>query len=358
MNSADFTIVVVPRERFSMAKTSLLDLLEKSSGEFPLIYLDGNSPPALASWLEEQSRERGFRLIRIDHYISQHGAYNIILPLITTKYVLFCDNDVTFSQGWNERLVKCAEETGAALVGPLFLEQMGTCTQIHSAGCHIILKREKGRLVYNEHPILHHRPLHEAESLPERQETANIEYHAFLGRMDVLRSMNPFDPNLLSAREHSDLGLRLKAAGKISLIDKSCTVTYHVPPPLDPDDLPFYRTRWSEKWIGHSYASFSKKWGLRVAVSPWFAQHRRAGFEKWTAPLTPLIGWRNARRVYYRILDPLVRLLEPAYNRAYYERVFGTRNEHRLGIADLSKPYPGTHCSPLPPGDSVFKIED
>ena len=41
------TLVVVPREQFSVSKRSLDSIYECTQIPFELIYVDGNSPPAL-----------------------------------------------------------------------------------------------------------------------------------------------------------------------------------------------------------------------------------------------------------------------------------------------------------------------
>ena len=52
------TLVVVPRERFSYAPASLESLYEHTQLPFKLVYVDGNSPPKLKRYLEEQSRQK------------------------------------------------------------------------------------------------------------------------------------------------------------------------------------------------------------------------------------------------------------------------------------------------------------
>jgi glycosyltransferase involved in cell wall biosynthesis len=358
MSEALFTIVVIPRERFSMARTSLLDLYRNTPGTFPLIYLDGNSPAEHSSWLQAEARERGFQIIRTEHYLSQHAAYNLALPFVQTKYVIFCDNDVTFSHDWAAQLLDCAEKSGGAVVCPAFLEKIGPHTQIHMAGGRIVLARENGRLVYHETHLLAHRPVEELDTLPEIQETALIEYHAFLGRTETLKRINPFDQNLLSAKDHPDACLTLKSAGERCFMTKKARVIYHVPPPFAKEDLPFFTTRWSEPWNRHSFAYFGKKWDMEAAVNPWFAQHRRSPLQKITVFLQPLIGSRNARRVYYRILDPIIRLWEPAWNRYLHRRRYGNSFEQIFGLFDLNKPYPPSLRLPLPKPDSVFSMKD
>jgi hypothetical protein len=55
------TIVVVPRDHFSDARDSLESIYANAALE--LVYVDGESPPAVARYLREQSSARGFRRI-------------------------------------------------------------------------------------------------------------------------------------------------------------------------------------------------------------------------------------------------------------------------------------------------------
>ncbi len=120
MTEPDVTVVVVPRERFSLARRALECLLSETTCPFKLVYVDGASPLAVRGYLEAQARSRGFRLLRSEHHLSPTEARNLGLREVAgTRYVVFIDNDVLVRAGWLEALVGCAEETGAWLVGPM-----------------------------------------------------------------------------------------------------------------------------------------------------------------------------------------------------------------------------------------------
>ncbi len=61
-NAAKVTIVVVPRERFSFALTSLESIYENSDINFELIYVDGGSPDHVKSRLLEESLAKGVQV--------------------------------------------------------------------------------------------------------------------------------------------------------------------------------------------------------------------------------------------------------------------------------------------------------
>jgi GT2 family glycosyltransferase len=76
-------------------------------------------PRRLRRFLEARPRERGFRPIRTERYLAPNEARRLGLEEVRTPYVVFIDNDVLVSPGWLGALVRCAEETGAWLVGPV-----------------------------------------------------------------------------------------------------------------------------------------------------------------------------------------------------------------------------------------------
>ena len=128
------TVVVSPRECFSYARDSLASIFAHTQSPFSLVYVDGGSPRALKQHLEARAREAGFRLIRTEHYLSPNRARNLGLRHVTTKYVVFIDNDVIVTPRWLSALVECAEATGATIVSPLICEGEPAHTIVHCAG--------------------------------------------------------------------------------------------------------------------------------------------------------------------------------------------------------------------------------
>src|SRR5690349_7956376 len=111
MTSPRSTIVVVPRERFAFAADSLESVIATAGTPHRLIYVDAGSPPAVAWKLADAARRHDFTLVRTDCYLTPNQARNVALPMLTTKYVAFVDNDVVGTPGWLAALEDCAEET-------------------------------------------------------------------------------------------------------------------------------------------------------------------------------------------------------------------------------------------------------
>ncbi|MEO1342314.1 MAG: glycosyltransferase family A protein, partial [Cyanobacteria bacterium J06635_13] len=116
------TIVVTPRERFSCTSRSLESIYQHTQIPFNLIYVDGNSPGKVARYLQQQAQAKNFHHLRTNYYLSPNHARNLGLEHVTTKYVVFVDNDVVVSPGWLSQLVQCAESTSATVVGPLMCQ--------------------------------------------------------------------------------------------------------------------------------------------------------------------------------------------------------------------------------------------
>ena len=129
----DVTVVVIPRERFSTSERSLTNLFAHTAQPFRLIYVSAGAPSAVQRYLEAASQEMQFRLITTG-YLSPNRARNVALREVTTEYVVFIDNDALVTPGWLDGLVRCAEETRAAIVGPLYLIGEIEHKQIHMAG--------------------------------------------------------------------------------------------------------------------------------------------------------------------------------------------------------------------------------
>ncbi|MEO5702282.1 MAG: glycosyltransferase, partial [Gammaproteobacteria bacterium] len=149
MNGPIVTIVVTQRERFSYTATSLESIYKNTALPFKLIYLDGASPPHIKHYLATQAVEKGFTLIRAEHFIPSSKARNLGQAQVKTKYAVFIDNDVSVTPGWLEALVKCAEETEAWVVGPLCIEGKAEDQIIHTVGEEAHFKINNGQRTFH-----------------------------------------------------------------------------------------------------------------------------------------------------------------------------------------------------------------
>ncbi len=265
MTTPGVSIVVVPRERFSQARLSLDSVLAYTAPPFTLIYVDGGSPPDIRRYLEAEARARDFTLLRTSGYVSPNRARNLGFQRVTTPYVVFVDNDVLVTPHWLDRLLTCAEETGASVVGPLYLIGSPESSLVHMAGGSAHVEEREGRRYFIEYHRFANRPLSTVVEHLRREPTETMEFHCLLMRSDALRRLGGFDEALRSAMEHLDLCVAVRAAGGAVWFEPSAVVTYLAPPPFAPGDLRYFLLRWSDGWTRPSLDRFRDKLGLDVA---------------------------------------------------------------------------------------------
>ncbi|MGH9400221.1 MAG: glycosyltransferase family 2 protein, partial [Thermoanaerobaculia bacterium] len=266
------TIVVVPRERFAVTRRALETLYRETDYPFRLVYVDAGSPAEIARYLEEQARQRGFELLRFDRYLSPNEARNLGAARASGRYVVFVDNDLLVARGWLAALVRCAEETGADLVGPVYGAGEPEEGRIHMAGGTAQIHERAGPRRFTESHRFVGLLLREIGPELRRETTELVEYHCMLARRETLDALGPLDEELLSMAEHIDLCLAVRQRGGSVYLEPSSRVTYLPPPPLDAADRRFFQLRWSEAWARRSYAHFRQKWRLDPD-DPYFRQN-------------------------------------------------------------------------------------
>ncbi|HEV2063023.1 MAG TPA: glycosyltransferase [Thermoanaerobaculia bacterium] len=295
------TLIVVPRERFGVALRSLESIYADTHFPFRLIYVDAGSPPAVSRALAARAQARGFELLRVDPFLAQNEARNLVLLRVQTRYVAFLDNDILVAPGWLEALVRCAEETGADLVGPLYMVGEPPGDFVHMAGGTVQIEEAGGRRRLVESHLYAGRKLPDIPVVLRRQQTELLEFHCLLARTACLQSLGPLDERYLSTGEHIDLCLAVRARGGTVYFEPEARISYLPPKTLDPADLPFFRLRWSEAWTKASFSRLRERWDL-AEDSPyfeenllWMRSHRRLPLAPVQRALQRLLGRRLAR---------------------------------------------------------------
>ncbi|MBW4517916.1 MAG: glycosyltransferase [Timaviella obliquedivisa GSE-PSE-MK23-08B] len=257
------TIVVVPRERFSCTRDSLESIYEYTTLPFQLVYVDGNSPQKVHHYLKEKADERDFQLIRTDNYLSPNQARNLGLSYVQTRYVVFVDNDVIVSPGWLEALVNCADETQAAIVGPLMCQHEPIHEIIHFAGgeSHIWVDKT-GRRRLREKMYRQGKRVDEVRHELQRTPTELAEFHCVLVRTEIFQRSGGLDEAMFNTKEHLDFCLTVTQLGGKIYFEPASIVTYVPGPPIEWSDLPFYMLRWSDAWTLASLHRLRDKWNL------------------------------------------------------------------------------------------------
>lgn len=352
------TVVMTQRERFSLTEKTLNNLYATIDPAMRVIFVDGGSGDRSQSVLRSfQERYPKFEVIRRDHFLCQNQAYNLALEKIDTPFIAYLDNDVDLHPDWLSVLYSTIKEHGAAIASPLYLEIFGEQKLVHMGGGHLILKKEAGKWVYFEEHICPHGSLKEAESLPPVEETMLVEYHAFLIERDFLNEIGGFDPAFYNAKDPPDLCLMARARGRKMITNRTVWVAYNFPPPVRAEDRDFFRTRWSDEWTEWSYRHFSEKWGIEAPVSDFFGQQRRNYLFHFLLPLQILVGFRNARRIYYRLFDFWIAPIERHLNAKFFRK--SLRLPESLKKPPVSEGG-ARHVADRPPAplEEVFQIRD
>ena len=307
-DSAEVTIVVVPRERFSFTRESLTSVFEHTDVPFRLVYVDAGSPAHIRRYLEKQSREKDFTLLRSDHYLSPNEARNLGFAHVQTKYVVFLDNDVLVAPKWLSPLVQCAEETGAWVVGPLYCIGQPYHQKIHMAAGLAHFEERNGERRYVDKHLMGHSWLRDVRDQLVRQPSERCEFHCALLQTDAFRTIGPLDEGLLGIVEtHADLCLLVRRAGGSVWFEPNSIVTYVPPPPYRWSDLPYFLLRWSNEWTAGGRARFTEKWDLPedcpdLTRHDWWVLSQRL---RWAYPLWPIlrvVGMQRRNRVAGRLM--------------------------------------------------------
>ncbi|NEQ87962.1 MAG: glycosyltransferase, partial [Moorea sp. SIO2I5] len=238
---------------------------------------DNNAPADLRQYLEAQAQAKGFELICSDYYLSPNQARNLGLRRVSSKYVVFVDNDIIFSPGWLKPLVDCAEETGATVVGSLVCQHQPLHEIIHCAGGeympakelkHFLSEQAQGqqnKLCIKEKIYKQGQRIKYLGYQLQRQSTGFVEFHCLLVCMDFFEQVGLLDEGLCCTKEFLDLSMTVAKQGGAVYLEPASVVTFmtHFPaPPLQQSDIPYYMLRWSNAWERASLHHFRDKWGL------------------------------------------------------------------------------------------------
>jgi glycosyltransferase involved in cell wall biosynthesis len=297
------TVVVSPRERFSYTEQALESIYQNSNIPFDLIYIDGNSPRHIKRYLERESKAKGFKLIRKNHYLRPNEARNLAIPHVQTEYVVFVDNDLLVSPNWLQPLIDCADETRAWIVGPMCLEGQPEDEIIHMFGGEAHFREIQEKRKFFEKHCHAKQKLSKIRSGLQREKTETVEFHCTLARMEAFEKLGPLDEGLKTACEHLDFALLTREAGQEVYVEPTSIVTYVAPPPFTLSDLPFFLWRWSDSASRATIDHFSQKWnisgteGYSAGILVWCKGHRYIAWKSLKERIHKQFPQRNAVKV-------------------------------------------------------------
>lgn len=255
------TVAIVPRERFGHTDKTICSVLENTRIEYDLIVVDGKTPVQIRDRFQRDLEQAHATIIRSDSYITPNEARNLAANAVKTEYVVFLDNDTLVGPRWLEELIACADETGAAQVGPLqFIGDFQRQT-IHIAGGFLHEVNENGRKVLYDEQRLFEAKLKTVREPLRRLQCDYIEFHCMLLKRDVLESIGGLDEQMRSVHEHIDLALELRRKDQNIYLEPKALATYIPPQEVPWFDLPYFEIRWCEEWAVPSVEHFRQKWG-------------------------------------------------------------------------------------------------
>jgi GT2 family glycosyltransferase len=355
-------LIVGPRERFSSTQASLESIYSETLYPFDLIYVDVCTPDPVRTYLQQAAQTKQFTLLRTNYFVSPTQAKNIGLKhLLATakdqyKYVVFIENDVIVKRGWLNKLVQCAEETEAAVVGPLTCIGQPVHQVIHNAGGKSqIITEYKGtqtrRHIYQS-ASLTGKAVADVTSRLHRKKTDYVEFHCMLVRTSIFEQTGLFDEGMLATREHIDFCFMVTACGGSIYSERQAVVTTDTIgidsnktglaqwfgqaklPDFKWWDLPYFMVRWNDYWDIASLHHLRQKWDL--TEDEYFKKrYKKAGARRHELLIKPLVQWLTFGHG-SAWLENLLISIERPINHYIYRRY--ERNKRKILATSIPQP--------------------
>lgn len=284
------TCVMVPRESFSRFPDALRQLAEEAADHAHVVAVDAGSPPEIAAELKQIARDVDVLLLRTDDFLAPNEARTVAMRHVSSEYVVFIDNDAFGTPGWLEALERCADDTGAWAVGPLYGIGHPDEGRVHMAGGRNRIVAVGGRRELDEEHNHGNGELVAVLRQVERSVTELVEFHCVLIRTEALRRV-PIDPGYLSIFEHNALCLGFTSLGGEVWLEPSARVTYW--PVTEPSvaDRAYYSLRWSRSWNRASATRFAEEFGIPLERVLRTAQFRFATSHRMMLTSTGPVLW-------------------------------------------------------------------
>jgi hypothetical protein len=224
------TIVVTPRDLFSVTD-ECLDHLEAHTPEpHDLIVAMGGAPAAIRAGLERRLAGRA-RLIFDPAFGTTGALRNRALRETTTRLAVCLDSNVFVRPSWLAPLIRCQRETGASQIVPLILDGDD---KIHTAGNDLFITHDGGKAYGTMELRFQHQKVCDTTNLVRREVDFGEVHCQLLVTEDALEPASHvylFYPSLL---EHAM-------------------------------DVPLHRWKWDIPAVMASYRHIEEKWKIDVA---------------------------------------------------------------------------------------------
>ena len=201
------TVVVVCRDRWSLAPETLHALVARTDPRHPIVVIDARAPRPVGAVFDRLAAIGRIGIARRPRVLGGNEARNVGAEGARTEWLAFVENDVVVSDGWLDVLLALGERTGAASVYPAFLEPADPDPVVHGLGCDLELGGPEGRRFLRERQHHLRRPWSEVAGDVHPVARVQAEPHVLAMRREFLDAMGGFDEALLGWFDHTDVGL-------------------------------------------------------------------------------------------------------------------------------------------------------
>jgi len=254
------TLFMTVRERYGLTLASIQNVLAHTTIPHRFVFAHGDLPRWIDDGVAELERAGHLERRRFPGMPWPQELRKALAAEIDTEYVAFIDNDINVSPGWIERLLECADQTGAGAVGPLYLWGDGSGPpKVHMAGGRLReTKVDGGTILEEEHAHLDQDP----RGLNfTRQPCDTLEFHCMLMPAAIAKEAM-FDERIACVHDHIDVALTLRSRGKPIYLEPAAQVTYLAYSAANLEDIALLRHRWDLAAMESSIAAFGAKWNV------------------------------------------------------------------------------------------------
>lgn len=241
------TIVMTIRENYSLTVQTIDSLIKYTTAPYRFIFVNYKVPNDI---LQEVSKRNIVEIFNSDSPYPSISMKSVITE-INTPYVVFLDNNISFSQHWLENLIICMELNNAGVVGPTYLWNTDL---IHMFGGDVTVNQNN----FTENHYLINRPATILKTLKTRK-CDYVEYHCLMVRTDLLKQ-GALDDSFLIIHQHIDLSLMVKKMGYDTFVTPHSVITYVNKVAIHDCEIESFKERWDVSVAEKDIEYFCKKW--------------------------------------------------------------------------------------------------
>ena len=299
------TVVVLSRDRWSLAPATLDLLLARTDRRHPIVVVDGGSPKKVSVAFDRAVASGRVGVVRRRRFLASNEARNLGADGSRTEWLAFVENDVELSEGWLETLLAAGESRGAASVYPAYLEAGPRGPRVHGIGADLDVGGTAGARYIRERQHHSGRVWRDVAAEVVPVERVQSEPHALVIRRELLERLGGLDEGLLSWFDHTDLALHHRRLGAAAWFVPEVTCLYRSPPPVALRDLPSFLLRWGEDWFTRSLDHLCAVWGFNRHDCEW----EKHSAYRVSVRRSVLTRWRYVNAVIDRAAMPVERLV-------------------------------------------------